>query len=84
MEIINSLAYLQEHNIVHRDIKPQNMLLDDTFHIKLADFGTAKIVDPLAVVEELDDPDLQDDTESNSSVSDSGEFDVSLLLLRYR
>lgn len=35
MEILNALIFLKENNIIHRDIKPQNILLDETFHIKL-------------------------------------------------
>lgn len=35
---------MREHNIVHRDIKPMNLLLDENLHIKLIDFGEAKIL----------------------------------------
>jgi len=38
MELINALEYLHSHKVVHRDIKPQNILFDHTFHLKLADF----------------------------------------------
>lgn len=37
-QIINGMDYLHSHNIFHRDIKPQNILLHDGT-IKIADFG---------------------------------------------
>ena len=38
-----SLAYIHSHGICHRDIKPQNLLLDpDSGVLKLCDFGSAK------------------------------------------
>jgi serine/threonine protein kinase len=33
-------------NIMHRDIKPGNIVFDDNGHIALADFGLAKIFEP--------------------------------------
>jgi len=41
--ILNGLEYLNSKNVVHRDIKPCNILLDKDFNVKIADFGTAKI-----------------------------------------
>ncbi|KAJ3390457.1 camp-dependent protein kinase catalytic subunit [Entophlyctis sp. JEL0112] len=43
-EVLMALQYLHSENIVFRDLKPENILLDMTGHIKLADFGFAKIV----------------------------------------
>ena len=42
-EVFMALEYLHEHHVVYRDIKPENIMLDKEGHIRLIDFGLAKV-----------------------------------------
>ena len=48
IDIARGLTYLHDdyrQKIVHLDIKPHNILLDENFNAKVADFGLSKLVD---------------------------------------
>uniref|UniRef100_A0A3Q4BS88 Uncharacterized protein n=1 Tax=Mola mola TaxID=94237 RepID=A0A3Q4BS88_MOLML len=41
VEILEAMVYLAEQHVIHKDIKPENILVDKDFHIKIADLGLA-------------------------------------------
>jgi len=44
VSILHAFQYAHEHGIIHRDVKPSNILLDDQLNPKIMDFGIAKLL----------------------------------------
>ncbi|GIL66257.1 hypothetical protein Vafri_19869 [Volvox africanus] len=55
-QLAEGLKVLRQHNVIHRDLKPQNLLLSDTGPsptLKIADFGFARSLQPAGLAETL-------------------------------
>ena len=44
-EVVLALEFLHSKNIIYRDLKPRNVLIDKDGHIKLINFGISRIIE---------------------------------------
>jgi serine/threonine-protein kinase len=47
--VLMALDYAHRHSIVHRDMKPENVLISDEGMVKVADFGIARLTDDTGI-----------------------------------
>jgi p38 MAP kinase len=45
-QILRALKYVHSAGVVHRDLKPSNILVNENCHLKICDFGLARLTDP--------------------------------------
>ncbi|XP_051181009.1 uncharacterized protein [Lolium perenne] len=75
-ETVLAIESIHKHNYIHRDIKPDNLLLDKNGHMKLSDFGLCKPIDcsklsTLSEDEPMTDENLRESMDIDNSLYDT-------------
>ncbi|XP_037100463.1 tyrosine-protein kinase Blk isoform X1 [Syngnathus acus] len=51
-QIAEGMAYIESKNSIHRDLRAANILVNETLHCKIADFGLARLVESVYTAQE--------------------------------
>ena len=71
-ECILAIESIHKMNYIHRDIKPDNILIDNKGHIKISDFGLSKMAEITPTTEVLDK--LEEDSRHKQKIEQRAEF----------
>ena len=64
IEIADAVSHAHEHDVIHRDLKSGNVMVNRDGHIKLLDFGLSKIQRHIEVPSSLQTPDTKDSSDT--------------------